>query len=178
MMPVSAAPEMTSIRSKRRSVRFRRLSAAYDWMKASPQGASVVPTMPVMTISAPRVCGICGVTSPRPASAQSGCARKAAPTYVMNTAESSSSTCSMRWKLPRRTTNPTSTAAAGTERYRLIPASSRPAATPANSAQVVPRFATTSVATAAAAARVPYEERMSETSPFPVTSPSRAPSSW
>ena len=33
-------------------------------MKASPQGARVVPTMPVMTISAPRLCGTCGTTRP------------------------------------------------------------------------------------------------------------------
>ena len=54
MMPVRTAPETTSTRSKVRSPAVRRLSAAYDLMNASPQGARVVPTMPVATISASR----------------------------------------------------------------------------------------------------------------------------
>lgn len=49
---------------------------------------------------------------------------------------------------------------------------------PANSAQVVPRLATTSAATARAARRTPYASRTSPVRPWPVTTPMRAPRSW
>ena len=49
---------------------------------------------------------------------------------------------------------------------------------PANSAQVVPRFAITSAVTASAAQRTPKRSRTSPASPCPVAMPVRAPSSW
>ena len=45
-------------------------------MKASPQGASVVPTVATVTSSASRLCGRFGTTSPFAAAPQSGWARK------------------------------------------------------------------------------------------------------
>src|ERR1051325_4834907 len=99
-------------------------------MNARPHGASVVPTVPVTTTHELRVSGNEETTRPRAVSVQSGRARNAAATYMTNAVDSR--TCSIRSKLPRRTTNATNTAATGTDAYRLIPASSRPAATPAN----------------------------------------------
>jgi hypothetical protein len=60
----------------------------------------------------------------------------------------------MRWKLPRSTSSDTSAAAAGALSQRGT-AGSRLAATPANSPQVVPMFATTSSSTATAPVRTP-----------------------
>jgi len=59
------------------------------------------------------------------------------------------------WKPPLSTSVETSAAAIGTLTYRLTPASSRLAATPANSAHVVPRLASMSASSAGAAQRTP-----------------------
>ena len=75
--------------------------------------------------------------------------------YAMKTALSASNTCSTTLKLPRTTRVETNSAARGTLMYRLIPASSVAAATPANSAQVVPIFATSSRIAALIAAAPP-----------------------
>jgi hypothetical protein len=50
--PVITAPAITSTRSSARALGRSRLSTAYDWMNASPQGASVVPTVAGATTSA------------------------------------------------------------------------------------------------------------------------------
>ena len=49
-------------------------------MKASPQGASVVPSVATATSSASRFSGMLGTTSPRAAAPQSGWARIPATT--------------------------------------------------------------------------------------------------
>ncbi len=98
--------------------------------------------------------------------------------YAAKMELSRSRTRSTRWKLSRRTSSDTAVAATGTLTYRLIPASSNPAAIPANSAHVVPTLATTRKSNASAVARMPYRSRISPVSPCPVTTPIRAPSSW
>jgi len=72
MTPVMTAPTTTSMRSYRRSSGRSRLSTAYDWMKARPQGASVVPTVAVAIRIASRVSGKSGTTRPRAVAPQSG----------------------------------------------------------------------------------------------------------
>jgi len=66
---------ITSMRSSRRSSIFSRLSTAYDWMKARPQGASVVPSVATATSTASRVSGMPGTTRPLAVAPQSGCER-------------------------------------------------------------------------------------------------------
>jgi len=60
-----------------------------------------------------------------------------------------------RRKLPSTTRAETATAAMGTLRHRETPNSSNPAATPANSAHVVPTLATTSALMASDPVRTP-----------------------
>ena len=98
--------------------------------------------------------------------------------YATKTDESASRTCSRRWKGSRMTTAVIPTAATGTESQGGTSTSSRLAATPASSAQVVPALATTSAASAATAMRPPKRSRTSSMRPRPVLSPMRAPSSW
>jgi hypothetical protein len=71
----------------------------------------------------------------------------------------------------------TSVAPTGTAMKRLTWKSSIAAAIPANSAAVVPRFATTSKPIAIAAVFAPNRSRISAASPLPVTRPIRAPTS-
>ena len=58
----------------------RRLSTAYDWMNASPQGAIVVPTVAVITSTSLRPSESDGTTAPRAAADQSGPASAPAST--------------------------------------------------------------------------------------------------
>jgi hypothetical protein len=70
--PVITAPVMTSMRSYGRSAVVRRLSTAYDWMKLSPHGASVVPIVAATRSTPARSSGTVGTTRPRAAAPQSG----------------------------------------------------------------------------------------------------------
>jgi hypothetical protein len=78
MTPVSMDPMTTSRRSYRRSSTVSFLSTAYDWIKLSPQGASVVPTVAVTTKIAFAVSGIRGTSRPVAAYPQSGWVTKPA----------------------------------------------------------------------------------------------------
>ena len=63
---------------RRRSASDRRWSAAYDWMKASPHGARVVPTIPVYDDQRPVALRHLRDDDPSPRlRPQSGCASKA-----------------------------------------------------------------------------------------------------
>jgi len=90
------------------------------------------------------------------AAPQSGWASRPETMYATKIALSASRTCSTRRKLPLSTSTLTAAAASGTLTYRLVPVSTcMPAATPANSAQIVPTFAATSAARTRCVRRVP-----------------------
>ena len=83
-------------------------------MKDRPHGAKVVPSVAVTIAMASPVIGMLGTTVPRRAAPQSGPAMKPDTIYARNTVDTSSRRRSTRWKLPRRTSIDTMTAAAGT----------------------------------------------------------------
>lgn len=147
-------------------------------MNASPHGASVVPSVAVAIRIASRPVGIDGTTDPDSAAPQSGLARMPAAMYATNTADSASSTRSTPRNPPRSTSVDTISAEIGTEMYRLTPKIWNPAAMPANSAVVVPMFASSSAAIDSTPARAPYRCRIRPARPWPVTTPMRAPRSW
>ena len=67
IIPVSKDPVHTSMRRSFKSSRVKRLSTAYDWMKARPHGARVVPRVAVARKRASWVNGIDGTKTPRAA---------------------------------------------------------------------------------------------------------------
>src|SRR4249919_893765 len=73
--PVSAEPMTTSIRSQRRLATVIFLSTAYDWMNASPQGASVVPKVAAIATQPAAVEGKWGTNELYQTSDQSGLAK-------------------------------------------------------------------------------------------------------
>ena len=83
-------------------------------MKARPHGASVVPSVATATSTASRVSGMPGTTRPLRGRAPVGMREEAGDDVGDEDALSASSTCSTRWKDPRRTSSETPRAASGT----------------------------------------------------------------
>ena len=81
----------------------------------------------------------------------------------------------MRVNDPRASNSTTSEAVRIDDSPGGTPKSENAAAIPANSATVVPRFATSIVSTANAVQRTPNRSRMRPASPWPVASARRAP---
>ena len=76
--PVKIEPITTSTFSQRRLATVIFLSTAYDWMKASPQGASVVPRAAAIAIQPAVDSGKFGTSAFVQTACQSGAARMAA----------------------------------------------------------------------------------------------------
>lgn len=96
-------------------------------MKASPQGASVVPSAAAIAIQPSGLVGRCGTSEWCHTCCQSGPARMPSTMYRARVAEMTSSTRSTRWNEPSTTTSEISTAAIGVLTHEGIP-TSEPAA--------------------------------------------------
>ncbi len=147
-------------------------------MNAWPHGVIVVPTVPTTATQYAALNEPCGITSAWPATLQSGCASSAETRYEIETPNpTATNRYWMRLKLPRVSSTMTTTPEMATLTGVGTPNNPSAAAVPANSATVEPRFATSIVSVTNAAHLTPNRSRASPVSPWPVASPSRAPTS-
>ena len=94
--------------------------------------------------------------------------------YARYTRQASRNTFSTEREVPLTTSRHTPNATIGTNTYFDSPKIPSPAATPANSARIFPKFATSSSSMTRKAARTPNCSRIRSASPLPVTTPMRA----
>src|SRR5205085_11776783 len=141
-MLVRKAPAPTSSRDAYRSLGPRCLSAAYDWMKAWPQGVMVVPTVPITATRYRPVAEPCGISVWESAVPQSGLERNAEMAYASEvpipTARNTNWT---RRKFARDNRKMMASAARAELSQIGTPKIARAAPIPANSATVSPRLA-------------------------------------
>ena len=154
------------------------LSTAYDWINASPHGASVVPNDAAKATHPSRLTGRRGTSAPENTSDHTGPARTPFTTYSANVAEMANSTRSTRTNEPSTTTRVISVPAAIALIHEGSPINEPAAATPAYSAQMVPKLAKSSASTAAYPQRCPQRSRTTATKPFPVAAPRRTATRW
>ena len=147
-------------------------------MNAWPHGVIVVPTVPTTASQYALVSAPCGMISDVAARPQSGWASTADAMYASDTpTPTATNAYCTRLKLPAVISSTTATAEMAALTGTGTPNRSRAAPIPANSATVVPRFATSIVTAANVAHRTPKRSRISPVMPWPVARPSRAPTS-